>query len=89
MTTYRRPHSPLIFSIAAALVLATAGCAVQAQKATQSGSVAPDVQKLEQMAHYRDYLEAHKSVQQPLDIRGGPLNVSISQSVRRQVERHG
>lgn len=71
--------------LAAAIVLALAGlapAAIQAKKDGDSDAKMKErVHKMQEMAPARGYLEAHKRVDEPFDLLGGPLQVAVSQTV--------
>jgi hypothetical protein len=61
--------------------LASSGCMDQqaiANPPTQD-DMKTQIAMLQQMAPYRGYLKAHQDVQQPLELLGGPITVTISQ----------
>lgn len=69
-------RTPLALGLTAA---AFACAAVAANEATPEVTH-QKMERLESAAPYRGYLKAHESVHDPLEILGGPLKISVSQS---------
>ena len=63
----------------ALLILGLVGWA-QPLMAQDDAAKAKKMEKLQEMAPYRGYLQAHRDLQQPQELLGGPLEVNISQS---------
>jgi hypothetical protein len=56
------------------------GCAAVAANMEIPEVTHQEMERLESAAPFRGYLKAHESVHEPLDILGGPLKSSVSQT---------
>ena len=82
----RRTHHPIRTPVAALVAVAVAAtlavtAAPTAAQEGHGGGGGQDamLQKLVEMAPYRGYLEAHRDVQNPPELLGGPVHVTVRQ----------
>lgn len=70
----------ILGAVLCAAVLLAGGRPVGAQRGASHDGMSEQVAKLQDMAPARGYLEAHRDVDHPLEILGGPIRVQVKQS---------